>query len=98
MNKPDLNIMDIYPDMLKDEYGLCETILTENYGYSQQDFFRNFDSRLKEMGLDNLSNKLVYAMFEITKEMILDKNPKADVDYYINGSLDTHFYINGELQ
>lgn len=98
MNKPNLNVMDIYPEMLQDAYALCEAILTEDYGYTIQQFFRNFDDALKENWLDNLSNRIVSIMFEITKEMIEQADPNADVDYYINGSLDTHFYINGEQQ
>ena len=95
MEKPNLSVMDIYPEMLQDAYGLCEAILAD-YGYSGREFFRNFDDALKEYGLDNLSNRLVDVMFSITKEMIEYSNPDEDVDYYINGSLDTHFYINGE--
>lgn len=97
MNKPNLNIMDIYPDMLQSSYGLCEEILKE-YGYSENDFFQYFNQDLDEHELSNLSNRLVDIMFSITADLIRQKNPKADVDYYINGSLDTHFYINGEEQ
>lgn len=93
--KPDLQIMDIYPEMLQNAYGLCEAVLAD-YGYSEQEFFRNFDDALKEYGLDNLSNRLVDIMFNVAKGMIEYSNPDEDVDYYINGSLNTHFYINGE--
>ena len=96
MSKPNLNIMDIYEDMLKDNYELCEKILTEDYGYTEQQFFREFNHILAERGFEDLSNRLVQVMFNVTEELIKDKNPKADVDYYINGTLDTHFYIDGE--
>ena len=98
MSKPNLSVMEIYPEMLQDAYELCERILTEDYGYTTQQFFKQFDNELKYMGLGNLSNMLVRIMFDITKYMIKAKDIKADVDYYINGSLDTHFYINGEQQ
>lgn len=97
MAKVDVQIMDIYPEMLTDAYELCEEIL-KDHGYTENDFFKLFDQDLKEFGLENLSNRLVQIMFSITKDLILQKNPNADVDYYINGSLDTHFYIDGEQQ
>lgn len=97
MSKIELGVMDIYPDMLRDNYELCEEIL-KDYGYTENDFFKIFDQELAEFDLQNLSNRIVDIMFDITKELILEKNPKVDVDYYINGSLDTHFYINGEQQ
>lgn len=97
MAKVSVQIMDIYPEMLTDAYELCEEIL-KDYGYTENDFFKTLDQDLKELGLDNLSNRLVASMFSITKDLILQKNPKADVNYYINGSLDTHFYIDGEQQ
>lgn len=89
--------MDIYPDMLRDSYELCEEILKE-YGYTENEFFQMFDQELKEHGLEDLSNRIVRLMFSLTAELIRQKDPKADVDYYVNGSLDTHFYINGEQQ
>ena len=95
MSKVNLSVMDIYPEMLQDAYELCEEIVAD-YGCSQQQFFRDFDSALKEYDLQNLSNRLVEIMFEIAKWKINEADPNADVDYYINGSLDTHFYINGE--
>lgn len=98
MNKPNLNVMDIYPEMLQSAYGLCEAILTEDYGYTTKDFFDYFQQDLDEFELKNLSDRLVSIMFNITKDLILQKNPKAEVDYYINGTDDTHFYINGEVQ
>lgn len=98
MNKPNLNVMDIYPEMLQSAYSLCEAILTENYGYTEQEFFQMFNQNLEEHGLDNLSNRIVGLMFLLTADLIRQKDPKADVDYYVNGSLDTHFYINGEQQ
>lgn len=97
MNKLNLGVMDIYPDMLRDNYELCEEIL-KDYGYTENDFFKLFDQELTEFDLQNLSNRIVGIMFDITKELINKKDPKAEVDYYINGSLNTHFYINGEQQ
>lgn len=97
MTKPNLSIMDIYPDMLQDAYGLCESILSD-YGYTENDFFQYFQQDLEEKELNDISNRLVQIMFLITSDLIRQKDPKADVDYYINGSLDTHFYINGEQQ
>lgn len=98
MKEVSVQIMDIYPKMLEDAYSLCEAILTEDYGYTEQEFFQMFDQDLKEHDLDNLSNRIVELMFLLTADLIRQKDPKADVDYYINGSLDTHFYINGEQQ
>ena len=98
MSKPNLSVMDIYPDMLQDAYELCERILTEDYGYSMRQFFEQFDNELKFRGLDNLSNRLVEIMFDITATMIGARDIKANVSYYINGTDDTHFYINGEQQ
>ena len=95
MSKADLSVMDIYPTMLQDAYDLCEQIL-EDYGYSKNQFFQYFNQDLQEFELDNLSNRLVTIMFSLTKDLIHEKNPKDDVDYYVNGSLDTYFYINGE--
>lgn len=97
MNKPNLNLMDIYPEMLQDAYALCEEIL-KDYGYTENDFFKMFDQDLEEFELNDLSNRLVRIMFNICADLIRQKDPKADVDYYVNGSLDTHFYINGEQQ
>lgn len=97
MSKLNLSVMDIYPDMLRDSYELCEEILKE-YGYTENEFFQMFDQELKEHGLEDLSNRIVRLMFSLTAELIRQKDPKADVDYYVNGSLDTHFYINGEQQ
>lgn len=96
MSKPNLSIMDIYENMLKDNYELCEKILTEDYGYTENQFFRAFNQKLESRELQNLSNRLVQVMFDVTEELIKSKDDKADVDYYINGSLDTHLYINGE--
>ena len=98
MNKPDLSVMDIYPSMLQDSYGLCEAILTEDYGYTDNDFFKRFISGMSEHGLDDLSTQLVEIMFEITEGMIKEKDSDAEVDYQINGCDDTYFYINGEQQ
>lgn len=95
IKKPNLSIMDIYPEMLQDAYGLCEAILAD-YGYTEQDFFTYFQQDLEEHELNDLSNRLVRIMFLITSDLIKQKDPNADVDYYINGTLDTYFYINGE--
>lgn len=95
MDKINLNIMNIYPEMLQDCYGLCEAIL-KDYGYTEQDFFKRFNEQLTENELQNLSNRLVDTMFDITERMIKQKDSKADVEYYVNGTMDTHFYINGE--
>ena len=97
MNKPNLNIMDIYPEMLQDAYGLCEEIL-KDYGYTENDFFQYFNQDLDEHELSNLSNRLVDIMFSITYDLIKQKNPTANIHYCINGTDDTHFYINGEEQ
>jgi len=97
MNKINLNIMNIYPEMLQENYGLCEEIL-KDYGYTEQDFFARFNQQLSENELQNLSNRLVDIMFDITEEMIKQKDTKADIEYYVNGSMDTHFYINGKEQ
>ena len=97
MSKLNLGVMDIYPDMLRDNYELCEEIL-KDYGYTENDFFKLFDYELAEFDLQNLSNRIVDIMFRVTEDMIKDKDENAEVDYYINGSLDTHFYINGEQQ
>ena len=98
MNRPNLSIMDIYPEMLQDAYGLCEAILTEDYGYTENDFFKAFYEELKASELDNLSNRLTYIIFRIAEDLIKRKDPKALVDYNINGTDDTQFYINGEQQ
>ena len=95
MSKPNLSLMDIYPEMLQDAYELSEQIL-EDYGYTENDFFQYFNQDLKEYELDNLSNRIVGIMFQIVADLIHEKKPNDDVDYYVNGSLDTHFYINGE--
>lgn len=92
-----LQLMDIYPDMLIKSYELCEEIL-KDYGYTEQDFFKRFDQSLRESELYLLSNRLVRAMFQVTDDMICEKEPNTEISYYINGSLDTHFYINGEQQ
>ena len=97
MAKISLSLMDIYPEMLQDNYELCEEIL-KDYGYTENDFFKRFMDKMREDGHNNLSNRLVQLMFFVTEDMIKEKNPNADVDYYINGSLDTHFYIDGEQQ
>ncbi len=97
MSEINLNIMDIYPKMLKECYGLCEAIL-KDYDYTEQDFFKNFNHNLSKNELQNLSNRLVDVMFDTTENMIKQKDEKADVEYYVNGSMDTHFYINGEEQ
>lgn len=98
MKEVSVQIMDIYPKMLEDAYSLCETILTEDYGYTEKEFFQMFNQDLKEHELDNLSDRIVGLMFLLTADLIRQKDPKADVDYYVNGSDDTHFYINGEQQ
>ena len=98
MKEVSVQIMDIYPKMLEDAYSLCEAILTENYGYTEKEFFQMFDQDLEEHGLDNLSNKIVGLMFLLTADLIRQKDPKADVDYYVNGCDNTEFYINGEKQ
>lgn len=95
MERPNLSVMDIYPEMLQDAYGLCEEIL-KDYGYTEQDFFQMFNQDMEEHELNDLSNRIVNHMFLLTSDLIKQKDPKADVDYYVNGSLDTHFYINGE--
>ena len=95
MSKPNLSLMDIYPEMLQNAYELCEEIL-QDYGYSEQEFFEFFMQDLDEFELKDLSNRLVGIMFRITSDLIKEKDPKVDVDYWVNGSLDTHFYINGE--
>ncbi len=95
MNKIDLSILDIYPQMIADAYELCEEIL-KDYGYTEQDFFSYVQQDMDEFELKYLSNRLVIMMFNITRDLILQKKPDEDVDYYVNGTLDTHFYINGE--
>ena len=97
MNKPNLNIMNIYPEMLQDSYALCESIL-KDYGYTENEFFQLFNQDINEFELSNLSNRIVSIMFSITEDLIKQKDPKANVDYVVNGTLDTHFYINGEQQ
>lgn len=95
MSKINLGIIDIYPEMITDAYSLCEEIL-KDYGYTEQDFFSYVQQDLDEFELTNLSNRLVDMMFNITRDLIEQKKPDEDVDYYVNGTLDTHFYINGE--
>lgn len=95
MSKINLGIIDIYPEMIVNAYGLCEEIL-KDYGYTEQDFFSYVQQDIDEFKLKDLSNRLVRMMFNITMNLIKQKKPDEDVDYYVNGSLDTHFYINGE--
>lgn len=97
MNKPNLSIIDIYPEMIQDAYALSESIL-DDYGYTNKDFFDYVQQDLEDYGLTNLSNQIVDIFFSITVDLIKQKNPNANVDYYINGAQDTHFYINGEQQ
>ena len=97
MKKPNLSIIDIYPEMIQDAYALSESILND-YGYTDQDFFRYVQQDLEEFELNNLSNRIVDIFFNITADLIKQKKPNTKVDYYINGTLDTHFYINGEQQ
>ena len=66
MNKPNLNIIDIYPEMIQDAYALCEEIL-KDYGYTEQQFFEYVQEDLEEEGLLNLSNRLVDIMFRIAR-------------------------------
>lgn len=96
MSKINLGIIDIFPEMIQDAYALCEEIL-KDYGYTENDFFQYVQQDLDEFGLKDLSNRLVCIMFGITRDLIKQKRPDEDVDYYVNGTLDTHFYINGEL-
>ena len=95
MSKINLGILDIYPQMITDAYELCEEIL-KDYGYTEKDFFTYVRQDMDEYGLNNLSNQLIDIMFNITRDLIKQKKPDEDVDYYVNGTLDTHFYINGE--
>jgi len=98
MRDVSVHIMDIYPEMLESAYSLCEAILTEDYGYTEKQFFEMFNQDLDEHELANLSNRIVGLMFGLTADLIRQKDPKANVDYYVNGTDDTHFYINGEQQ
>ena len=95
MSKINIGALDIYPQMIADAYELCEEIL-KDYGYTEQDFFSYVQQDMDEFELKDLSNRLVGMMFNITKDLIQQKKPDEDVDYYVNGTLDTHFYINGE--
>lgn len=95
MSKINIGALDIYPQMIADAYELCEEIL-KDYGYTEQDFFSYVQQDMDEFELKDLSNRLVRMMFNITRDLILQKKPSEDVDYYVNGTLDTHFYINGE--
>lgn len=95
MSKINIGALDIYPQMIADAYELCEEIL-KDYGYTEQDFFSYVQQDMDEFELKDLSNRLVRMMFNITRDLILQKKPDEDVDYYVNGTLDTHFYINGE--
>lgn len=95
MSKINLGVIDIFPEMIADAYSLCEEIL-KDYGYTENDFFQYVQQDLDEFGLKDLSNHLVWIMFGITRDLIKQKRPDEDVDYYVNGTLDTHFYINGE--
>lgn len=95
MSKINIGALDIYPQMIADAYELCEEIL-KDYGYTEQDFFSYVQQDMDEFELKDLSNRLVDMMFNITRDLILQKKPDEDVDYYVNGTLDTNFYINGE--
>lgn len=95
MSKINIGALDIYPQMIADAYELCEEIL-KDYGYTEQDFFSYVQQDMDEFELKDLSNRLVRMMFNITRDLIMQKKPDEDVDYYVNGTLDTHFYINGE--
>lgn len=95
MSKVNPSILDIYPEMITDAYSLCEDIL-KDYGVTEQEFFEFVQQDLDEFDLKDLSNRLVRMMFNITRDLIKEKKPNEDVDYYVNGTLDTHFYINGE--
>jgi len=97
MSKINLGVLDIYPDMIADAYETCERVLQE-YGYTEKDFFQYVQQDLDEFELQNLSNRIVRILFRITNDLIKQKDANVDVDYYINGALDTHFYINGEVQ
>ena len=95
MSEINIGALDIYPQMIADAYELCEEIL-KDYGYTEQDFFSYVQQDMDEFELKDLSNRLVCMMFNITRDLILQKKPDEDVDFYVNGTLDTHFYINGE--
>lgn len=97
MSKINLGVLDIYPDMIADAYETCERVL-QKYEYTEKDFFQYVQQDLDEFELLNLSNRLVDIMFNIASDLIKQKDSKADVNYYVNGTLDTHFYINGEEQ
>ena len=74
MSKINIGALDIYPQMIADAYELCEEIL-KDYGYTEQDFFSYVQQDMDEFELKDLSNRLVRMMFNITRDLILQKKP-----------------------
>lgn len=90
----------IWPEQIEDACTTCEDVL-ERYGLGSEidDVYEFAEEHLHELLIGDqthLSNQICDALFYELK-VVLNRNfPDLNVDYYVNGSLDTNFYIEGE--
>ena len=91
--------LGIYPEQIEDAGETLDACCKE-YGIDADEVWdwvlQEFRERYGLPFHDHISNAIVGIIFDCAKEALCRKGVD-DVDYYVNGTLDTNFYIGGEL-
>ena len=94
-----LKFLGIYPEQIQDADDTVEEVC-KMYGIDADSQVWDFvEEDFKECIFDgDLSNMIVYYIFRNLKAALVEsgKLDEEQIDWYINGTLDTNFYIDGE--
>lgn len=91
-----LSLVGIYADGINDAIDTA-LLIADKYNLSAMVIHKHAEAWLCECGdFADITNSIISAYFSVTAELLSEKHPKLDIDYYVNGSLDSHFYIDGE--
>lgn len=93
-----LNCFGIYEDEINKADEICQDVLCHAGLENRYDEMMNdaldyfYDIQLSCE--TNITNGLIGCMFNSTRNILMEKYPDLDVDYYVNG-YDSHLYVNG---
>ena len=91
-----LSLVGIYEDGINDAIDTA-LLIADKYNLSARDIHNRAEAWLCECGdFSDITNSIISAYFSVTAGLLSEKHPKLDIDYYVNGTLDSHFYIDGE--
>lgn len=89
-----LQMLGIYENAINDSIAKAEKLINE-YGYDVDTLWALVNETLEYTlnGIFYITNHIVGAFFQATKQIIEYDNDNIEIDYFVNGD-DSHLYIN----